>query len=113
MRFTGGRLSHNSGIVRRLTPGITRRPERFTVDDIIRVGGRVHAVVRRGVILKLQCKPSQSRSEFTKLLASLSEPPDTLPSSSLDDPYNLQELNVKLARRIRRASSYEIYVTGF
>ena len=30
-----------------LTPGITRRPERFDVHEIYRVGGRVHAVVRR------------------------------------------------------------------
>jgi hypothetical protein len=30
-----------------LTPGITRRPERFDLHEIIRVGGRVHAVVGR------------------------------------------------------------------
>jgi hypothetical protein len=29
-----------------LTPGITRRPGRFIVDESRRVGGRVHAVVR-------------------------------------------------------------------
>jgi hypothetical protein len=29
-----------------LTPGITRRPERFELHDKQRVGGRVHAVVR-------------------------------------------------------------------
>jgi hypothetical protein len=29
-----------------ITPGITRRPERLSVDDNHRVGGRVHAVVR-------------------------------------------------------------------
>ena len=28
-----------------LTPGITRRPERFDVNESVRVGGRVHAVV--------------------------------------------------------------------
>ncbi len=28
-----------------LTPGITRRPEPLRVDEILRVGGRVHAVV--------------------------------------------------------------------
>jgi hypothetical protein len=31
-----------------LTPGITRRPATLKVDDKVRVGGRVHAVVRRG-----------------------------------------------------------------
>jgi hypothetical protein len=36
------RLSH-------LTPGITRRPERLREDNKHRVGGRVHAVVGRGV----------------------------------------------------------------
>jgi len=34
-------------IEKRLTPGITRRPEPLEVDEIIRVAGRVHAVVRR------------------------------------------------------------------
>ena len=32
-----------------LTPGITRRPERLPEHDKRRVGGRVHAVVRRGI----------------------------------------------------------------
>jgi hypothetical protein len=31
----------------RPTPGITRRPERLQIDDNLRVGGRVHALVRR------------------------------------------------------------------
>ena len=34
-----------------LTPGITRRHAPLKVFDKRRVGGRVHAVVRRGVIL--------------------------------------------------------------
>jgi hypothetical protein len=32
--------------MKRLTPGITRRPARLLVDESQRVGGRVHAVVR-------------------------------------------------------------------
>jgi hypothetical protein len=37
-----------------LTPGITHRPERLEVDEILRVGGRVHAVVmRRGLAIPL------------------------------------------------------------
>jgi hypothetical protein len=32
-----------------ITPGITRRPASLQVDDKRRVGGRVHAVVRRGI----------------------------------------------------------------
>jgi len=32
-----------------LTLDITRRPERLKVDDKRRVGGRVYAVVRRGL----------------------------------------------------------------
>ena len=35
-----------------LTPGITRRPEPLKVHDKQRVGGRVHAVVRR-ILLRL------------------------------------------------------------
>ena len=34
----------------RRTPGLTRRPERLKVSDNSRVGGRVHAVVRRAFI---------------------------------------------------------------
>ncbi len=34
---------------KRLTPGITRRHARLKADDRRRVGGRVHAVVRRGI----------------------------------------------------------------
>jgi hypothetical protein len=39
----GSRLRYKSG----LTPGITRRPAPLKVDESVRVGGRVHAVVRR------------------------------------------------------------------
>ena len=40
-----------------LTPGITRRPAPFAEQESRRVGGRVHAVVRRGVI-------QNARSEY-------------------------------------------------
>ena len=36
-------------IKRNLTPGITRRPKPLKVDDKVRVGGRVHAIVMRGM----------------------------------------------------------------
>ena len=38
-----------------ITPGITRRPARFDLDDRQRVGGRVHAVVRRRDALDYVC----------------------------------------------------------
>src|SRR5437868_4274847 len=44
-----------------ITPGITRRPEPLKVDEIMRVGGRVHAVVRRGPTNYLLYDPIRSR----------------------------------------------------
>jgi hypothetical protein len=41
---------------RRITPGITRRPARFVLHDRQRVGGRVHAVVGRGLEIVIQLK---------------------------------------------------------
>jgi hypothetical protein len=50
-----------------LTPGITRSPERCAVDDIIRVGGRVHAVVRRRPSASIAFRPMALKPYFNHL----------------------------------------------
>src|SRR5918997_817350 len=46
-RYAGSLCAHDACC--HLTPGITRLPAPLTEHEMIRVAGRVHAVVRRGV----------------------------------------------------------------